>query len=208
MCCLQWFWTLTALSRQRSCCIFVGGLYEGSCDKIYILQFVILLSIMPVYLDWSAPSFLSHCMRCNYRSSSLLNFTLEWSGSERKRILRLYYNTSCSNGLDWREIIAQLQLCNLNPARKTRKASQLAEFLLSNTPRAGQLSEQFHIKIEGNCSMAECRRLGKQFVCDICEVSFPYPSKLKRHLRSRKHALFEDIKRTRRYHPDELASRL
>ena len=46
--------------------------------------------------------------------------------------------------------------------------------------------------------MAECRS-GKQFVCDVCEVGFAYPSKLKRHQRSRKHALFETVsKRTRR----------
>ena len=110
------------------------------------------------------------------------------------RIGEKTYRSSCS--------------CNCaiqNPARKAPKALRLAEFLLSNAPRAGQISEQFHIKIGGNCSMAECRRLGKQFVCDVCEVSFPYPSKLKRHLRSRKHALFEDSKRTRRYHADELA---
>jgi len=35
-----------------------------------------------------------------------------------------------------------------NPARKAPKALRLAEFLLSNTPRADQISEQFHIKIE------------------------------------------------------------
>ena len=54
--------------------------------------------------------------------------------------------------------------------------------------------------------MAECRS-GKQFVCDVCEVGFAYPSKLKRHQRSRKHALFETVsKRTRRHHDaDELA---
>ena len=46
--------------------------------------------------------------------------------------------------------------------------------------------------------MANRRRsstLGKQFVCKLCEASFPYPSKLKRHLRSRKHLLLESSKR-------------
>ena len=49
-------------------------------------------------------------------------------------------------------------------------------------------------------SMADGRRdstLGKQFVCKVCEASFPYPSKLKRHLRSRKHSLLESSKRVR-----------
>ena len=48
--------------------------------------------------------------------------------------------------------------------------------------------------------MADGRRsssLGKQFVCQVCEASFPYPSKLKRHLRSRKHSLLESSNRVR-----------
>ena len=49
-------------------------------------------------------------------------------------------------------------------------------------------------------TMADGRRsstLGKQFVCKLCEASFPYPSKVKRHLRSRKHSLLESSNRAR-----------